>query len=76
MELALVTIVRYEFYITNCLSMTDTPKAVSSKYTCNDYREEMILLGLRQKLLRSDLTDEERVKLAREIARLEKNMGF
>ena len=56
--------------------MTNNPKTVSSKYTCNEYREEMILLGLRQKLLKSDLTAEERVKLAKEIARLEKNIGF
>jgi hypothetical protein len=56
--------------------MTNTPKTGSSTYTCNDYREEMILLGLRQKLLQSDLTDEERTKLTKEIDRLEKIIGF
>jgi len=36
----------------------------------------MILLGLRQQLLRSDLTEEEKKKLNEEIARLEKEIGF
>lgn len=56
--------------------MTRNHIKVSSQYTCNDYREEMILLALRQKLQKSDLTDEERVKLMEEIARLEKAIGF
>ena len=56
--------------------MKNSPKKESSTYTCNDYREEMILLGLRQKLLQSDLTDEERTKLTKEIDRLEKIIGF
>jgi len=30
--------------------MTDDTKPVSSKYTCNEHREEMILLGMRQQL--------------------------
>jgi hypothetical protein len=65
------------FYLfTTQSTMTNTPKTVSSTYTCNDYREEMILLGLRQKLLQSDLTEEERTKLTKEIARLEKIIGF
>jgi hypothetical protein len=45
-------------------------------YTCNDYREEMILLGLNKQLARPDLTDEERERLLREIARVEKEMGL
>ena len=48
----------------------------SRQYTCNDYREEMILLGLRQKLQRQDLTSAERKRLTEEIARLEKAIGF
>lgn len=56
--------------------MTRDQKSSPSQYTCNDYREEMILLGLRQKLQQSNLTDEERVKLKKEIARLEKIIGF
>ncbi|NOR24908.1 MAG: hypothetical protein GQ542_11055, partial [Desulforhopalus sp.] len=57
-------------------TMTHDHKKVSSKYTCNEYREEMILLGLRQKLLQSDLTAKEKEKLTKEIARLEKAIGF
>lgn len=56
--------------------MTRNHNKVSSQYTCNDYREEMILLALRQKLQQSDLTDEERAKLTEEIAHLEKAIGF
>jgi hypothetical protein len=48
----------------------------TSQYTCKDYREEMILLALRQKLQLSQLTDEEKTKLAEEIVRLEKALGF
>lgn len=56
-----------------------TPKPVTpqaAQYTCKDYREEMILLGLRQKLLQPQLTDEEKKKLTEEIVRLEKALGF
>lgn len=57
--------------------MTQDHKKVSSTtYTCNEYREEMILLGLRQKLLQPELSAEERDKLIKEIARLEKAIGF
>ena len=56
--------------------MTYDHKKVSSQYTCNEYREEMILLALRQKLLQADLTAEEKEKLVKEIARLEKAIGF
>jgi hypothetical protein len=51
-------------------------KNQSRQYTCNDYREEMILLGLRQKLQHPDLTREERKRLTEEIAQLEKTLGF
>lgn len=56
--------------------MTDNHKSAPTRYTCNDYREEMVLLGLRQKLQRSDLTKEEKTKLMEEISRLEKAIGF
>ncbi len=56
--------------------MNSKDKTVPSQYTCNDYRQEMILLGLRQKLQRSDLTDAERSKLMQEISKLEKAIGF
>lgn len=56
--------------------MTDDTKTRASKYTCNEHREEMILLGMRQQLQRNDLTEEQRAKLIEEIAQLEKEMGF
>jgi hypothetical protein len=45
-------------------------------YTCADYREEMILLGLRKQLSKADLTDEEKDRIISEITRLEKIIGF
>lgn len=56
--------------------MTDDTKPPSSKYTCNEHREEMILLGMRQQLQRNDLTEEQRERLKKDIAKLEKEMGF
>ena len=56
--------------------MTNNHTKAPSQYTCNDYREEMILLGLRHKLQNEDLTEEERMNLTKEIDRLEKAMGF
>jgi hypothetical protein len=56
--------------------MSDSDKATPGHYTCNDYRQEMILLGLRQKLQRSDLTDAEKAKLREEISKLETAIGF
>ena len=46
------------------------------KYTCADYREEMILVGLRQRLNQVDLTEKEREKIVREINRLETAMDM
>ena len=46
------------------------------KYTCADYRKEMILLGLRRRLEESELTAEERVRLIAEIKELESEMGM
>ncbi len=47
-----------------------------SNYTCNDYREEMILLGLQKQLAKPDLTRDEKEKLIKEIAVVEKQMGL
>ncbi|MBF0572585.1 MAG: hypothetical protein HQK69_02320 [Desulfamplus sp.] len=46
------------------------------KYTCNEYREEMILASLRQRLTNSELTEEQRYILIKEIEKIEKEMGF
>ncbi len=45
-------------------------------YTCNEYREEMMLLALRQKLADSNLDEDEKVRLKEEIAELEDKIGF
>lgn len=50
----------------------DNPPA----YTCNEYREEMILLGLKNKLSQMDAASTERPLLEAEIERLEKEMGL
>ncbi|MBF0232039.1 MAG: hypothetical protein HQK62_01750 [Desulfamplus sp.] len=47
-----------------------------AKYTCNEYREEMILAALRQRLANADLSLEEKKALIKEIEKIEKEMGF
>ncbi len=46
------------------------------KYTCTDYRQEMILLGLRRQLSDPKLTEAERDRIARKIQELEAQMGM
>lgn len=48
----------------------------NSSYTCQDYRQEMILLGLQRRLSDPDLSDEERRTVIDEIQRLEQEMHF
>ena len=48
----------------------------TSAYTCNEYREEMILLGLQKRLAMKELSDKERDDLLKEIARVEQLMGI
>ena len=45
-------------------------------YTCNDYRVEMILLGLNRRLTQENLTKEEKQQIKEEIARIESDMGL
>lgn len=45
------------------------------KYTCSEYREEMILLALQKKLQKAS-TEEERRKIQKDISRLEQQMGL
>ena len=40
-------------------------------YTCNDYRQEMMLLGLENRLSGENLSDEENRNLVEEIKKLE-----
>ena len=56
--------------------MTSDNKSTTSHYTCNEYREEMVLLALQQQLRQPDLSDEKRAALLEEINRLEIEFGF
>ena len=42
-----------------------------SPYTCVDYRQEMILMGLKRRLEQPDLSEEEERSLRRQIRELE-----
>ena len=46
------------------------------RYTCLEYREEMILLGLQKRLSSPGLSAEERESLLKEIQRVEEEMGI
>ncbi|MBW1642003.1 MAG: hypothetical protein JRJ39_15480 [Deltaproteobacteria bacterium] len=48
----------------------------SNTYTCQDYRQEMILLGLQRRLNDTNLSDEERGGVIEEIRKLELEMQF
>jgi hypothetical protein len=44
------------------------------KYTCTDYRVEMILVSLRQRLRNEDLNESERKDILSQIEKLEATM--
>ena len=46
------------------------------RYTCADYRKEMILVSLKRRINKGSLSDEERDKLLSEIRRLESEMNM
>jgi hypothetical protein len=46
------------------------------KYTCTEYRAEMMLLGLKMRLNQKDLTEEEKAAILSEIQKLEEKMGL
>jgi uncharacterized membrane protein len=48
--------------------------SVLVKYTCEDYRKEMMLLALRERLQQGDLSEEERSKVIEEIKKLEEEI--
>ncbi|MBF0202203.1 MAG: hypothetical protein HQK66_13000, partial [Desulfamplus sp.] len=51
-------------------------RKITTPYTCNEYREEMILAGLRKRLARPDISPSEQRELLREVEKLEQQMGF
>jgi len=56
--------------------MTTSSAHDKPRYTCSEYREEMILAALQRSLQRPDLSVEERKRIEQEITRLEKSMGL
>ncbi|MBW2603587.1 MAG: hypothetical protein JRE28_04620 [Deltaproteobacteria bacterium] len=46
------------------------------KYTCTDYRTEMILLSLRQRLKQEDLNEAEKKDIILQIEKIEAAMGL
>ena len=46
------------------------------KYTCTDYRTEMILLGLKRRLEQKGLSAEEKEDILKQIKKLEAAMGM
>ena len=48
----------------------------SPKYTCKEYRKEMILVSLRQRLATANLSSDEKDALIEEIEKIEREMGF
>jgi len=42
--------------------------------TCNDYRQEMMLLGLRRRLAEEDLSDSEKQAIEAEIEKLKESL--
>ena len=54
----------------------DTNDTKPKAYTCNEYREEMILAGLKKRFAQNGLSENERSEVEKEILRIEKVMGF
>jgi hypothetical protein len=50
--------------------------SINKPYTCADYREEMMLLGLKKRLETESLSEEEKASIQDRIARIEKSMGM
>jgi hypothetical protein len=51
-------------------------KKTEGRYTCTDYRSEMILLGLTRKLQEEGLDSRQAAELRRQIKALEAEMGM
>ncbi|WP_419662544.1 hypothetical protein [Desulfosarcina variabilis] len=48
----------------------------TGKYTCSEYREEMLLLGLKRQLEDPTLSESEKKQLSEKITKLEQQMGM
>lgn len=49
---------------------------IPTKYTCTDYRQEMLLLALQRRIRQDKLTDAERRELEEKIRSLEAEMDM
>ncbi len=49
---------------------------MKQKYTCSDYRQEMILVGLINRLKDPDLKESERLVIEEQVKRLKADMGM
>jgi len=49
-------------------------KKAKTQYTCAEYREEMMLLGLKKRLNNESLSDQEKETIIKEIKKLEAEM--
>lgn len=56
--------------------MTASPDTTRQRYTCNEYRQEMILAALQRSLMNPELSGEEKERIEKEIAELEQAMGL
>jgi hypothetical protein len=63
-------------YSRNTMNDSQKEKVQSNTYTCSEYREEMMLAGLRKRIAQKDLLESERTEIEKEIHRLEEVMGF
>lgn len=56
--------------------MAPSSEKEQPRYTCSEYREEMILAALQRSLQNPSLTAQERAQIEKEITELEKCMGL
>ena len=48
----------------------------TGNYTCREYRQEMILLGLKRQLEDAELDEPQRMNIEKKISKLEQQMGM
>jgi len=56
--------------------MTDPDVTTTPKYTCNEYREEMILAALQRQLTHPNISPETKKQMLIDIEKLETAMGL
>lgn len=58
------------------ISDSEGTQARTARYTCFDYRREMMLAGLKRRLGREDLNEAQKAEIECAIADLEKEIGL